>query len=129
ICSIVISAVIIFLYPDEAGFFFQASNFLISLAIFTFLFAFLYKWMPDRKIHWHSALRGGALTAFLFLIGKMLIGLYLAKSALGSAYGAAGSLLVTLVWVYYSSLVVFMGAEVSFLTLERGKTKLTPASE
>lgn len=118
IVSVVISTVISFLYSNESGFFVQAINFLLSLAVFTALFALIYKWVPDRKISFESAMTGGAITAFLFLMGKAFIGLYLAQSAVGSAYGAAGSLLVTLVWIYYSSLVVFFGAEISFLTLK-----------
>jgi membrane protein len=121
--SIVVSTVIVFFYSGESGFFYKSTNFLISLIIFTLLFALMFKWMPDRRITFHSALQGGAFTAFLFLVGKALIGLYIAKSAVGSAYGAAGSLLVTLVWVYYNALVVFLGAEVSFLVLEKNRPR------
>jgi membrane protein len=121
--SIVVSTVIVFFYSGESGFFYKSTNFLISLIIFTLLFALMFKWMPDRCITFYSALQGGAFTAFLFLVGKALIGLYIAKSAVGSAYGAAGSLLVTLVWVYYNALVVFLGAEVSFLVLEKDRPR------
>lgn len=85
-----------------------------SFAVFTLLFGLIFKWMPDKPIDYKSAFYGGALTALLFMLGKVLISLYLANSATGSAYGAAGSLLVTLVWVYYSGLVVFVGAELSY---------------
>lgn len=120
IFSVVISTVIVFLNSGESDFFISSANFLVTLLIFTLIFTLMFKWMPDRKIKYSNALQGGALTAFLFLVGKLLIGLYLSKSAIGSAYGAAGSLLVMLVWVYYSSLVFFLGAEVSYLTLSLG---------
>ena len=74
----------------------------------------IFKWMPDRKLSLRSSVIGGVLTAALFVAGKYLISLYIGKTAVGSAYGAAGSLVVLLVWVYYSSLIVFLGAEVSY---------------
>ena len=83
----------------------------VSLAVFSYLFALIFKYLPDMKISWRHVLTGGLFTAVLFAIGKYLIGIYLGKSAIGSAYGAAGSLIVLLAWVYYSSIIVFMGAE------------------
>lgn len=92
-----------------------------SFAIFTVLFGLIFKWMPDKRIDSKSAFLGGSLTALLFMLGKVLISLYLADSATGSAYGAAGSLLVILVWVYYSGLVVFVGAELAYSILVETK--------
>ncbi len=84
---------------------------LISLGVFSYLFALVFRYLPDRHTPWKEALVGGALTSILFSFGKFLIGVYLGSSAIGSAYGAAGSLIVLLTWVYYSSIIIFVGAE------------------
>ena len=84
---------------------------LISIAVFGVLFAGLFRYLPDARIPWRHALGGGLVTAVLFAFGKWLIALYLAHSSVGGAYGAAGSLVVLLVWVYYSSAIFFFGAE------------------
>lgn len=85
----------------------------VSLLLFTALFSAIFKWMPDEAISGRAVVRAGFLTALLFMIGKTLIGLYLGQTAVGSAYGAAGSLIVLLLWVYYSSLIIFIGAEIA----------------
>lgn len=89
----------------------QVLNQLVSLAVITLLFAAMFKVLPDAKISWRSVWPGAFFTAVLFVIGKFLIGFYLGKSNPGEAYGAAGSLAVLLLWVYYSSLIVLFGAE------------------
>jgi membrane protein len=89
----------------------QVAKFLFSLLIFTLLFAFVYKTVPDAEIAWSDVWIGGVATSFLFTLGNLLIGLYLGRSSVGSAYGAAGSLVAFLVWVYYSAQVFFFGAE------------------
>jgi membrane protein len=86
-------------------------NLAISWVAVTALFALLYKVVPDVKIEWRDVWIGAAVTSFLFSVGKFLIGLYLGKASVGSAYGAAGSLVVFLVWVYYSAQIFFLGAE------------------
>ena len=86
-------------------------NTILSLAVITALFAAMFKVMPDAKIHWRSVWVGASVTALLFVLGKFLIGFYLGKSNPGQAYGAAGSLAVLLLWVYYSSLILLFGAE------------------
>lgn len=86
-------------------------NSVLSLAVITALFAAMFKVMPDAKIHWRSVWLGAGVTALLFVLGKFLIGFYLGKSNPGQAYGAAGSLAVLLLWVYYSSLILLFGAE------------------
>jgi membrane protein len=86
-------------------------NFLVSLAGITVLFALIFRYVPARKIAWKDAWIGATVTALLFTIGKLLIGLYLGKAAVGSAYGAAGSLVVVVVWVYYSAMIFLFGAE------------------
>nr|WP_228035677.1 YihY/virulence factor BrkB family protein [Oculatella sp. LEGE 06141] len=92
-------------------FLWQLLNFVISFGVIALLFALIYKYLPDVKITWNDVLIGASMTALLFTIGKSLIGLYLGNSSFGSAYGAAGSLVVVLAWVYYSAQILFFGAE------------------
>lgn len=91
----------------------------VNLVVFAALFSLIYKWMPDRRVKTSNSLFAGIVTAVLFVIGKALIGTYLGQAAVGSAYGAAGSLIVLLAWIYYSALVFFIGAELSALFLLR----------
>jgi membrane protein len=86
-------------------------NFLVSTAVIGGLFTLLYKVLPDQKIPWGDVWVGGLVTALLFSLGKWLIGLYLGNSSVASAYGAAGSLAVVLIWIYYSAQLVLFGAE------------------
>lgn len=88
-----------------------AFNLLVSFALVTSLFAMIYKFLPHVRIHWHDVWVGAAVTALLFTIGKYLIGLYIGKGAVSSGFGAAGSLVVLLVWVYYSAQIFLLGAE------------------
>ncbi len=85
--------------------------FLFSFLVITFLFAAIYKTLPDVKLKWSDVTVGASVTSLVFEIGKQLIGLYLAKASFTSTYGAAGSLVVVLVWVYYSAQLFFFGAE------------------
>ena len=89
----------------------ETTNALLSFVIITFMFAVIYKALPDVKLAWRNVWTGAAVTAVLFTIGKTLIGLYLGRSTVASVYGAAGSLIVILLWVYYSAQIVFFGAE------------------
>lgn len=84
---------------------------LVSFVTITGLFALIYKFVPDVKLQWRDVWIGAAVTSLLFSIGKFLIGLYLGKAGVGSAYGAAGSLVIVLVWIYYSSQIFYFGAE------------------
>jgi membrane protein len=88
-------------------------NMVVSIAVITLVFAFLFKYLPDVNIQWRDVLFGAAVTAVLFTIGKFLIGMYLGKASFGSTYGAAGSLVIVLVWVYYSAQIFFFGAELT----------------
>ena len=90
-------------------------NDLVSFAIFTLLFAMMFKILPDARIAWQDVWIGAFVTALLFTIGKSAIGLYLGKSGVASAYGAASSLAVLLLWVYYSALIFFFGAEFTYV--------------
>lgn len=89
----------------------QIINFFVSFAFVTLLFAMIYKLLPDISIHWGDIWIGAVMTSPLFTIGKFLIGFYLGKSDVGIAYGAAGSLVVILIWVYYASQIFLFGAE------------------
>ena len=102
--------------PNETGF--SDVNFAVSLAGISFLFALIFKYVPEKIIALRDVWLGAIATAFLFTIGKYLIGLYLGKAAVGSAYGTAGSLVVVLVWVYYSTMIFLFGAEFTHI-LER----------
>lgn len=112
--SLFITTLLSFVFSQE-GTVWNVVNYVASIAIFSTLFAAIYKFLPDKRLHWKNAYAGGFLTAILFTIGKELIGLYLGKSAVASAYGATGSLIIFLIWVYYSSLIVFIGAELTAL--------------
>ena len=89
----------------------QVLNFLVSLLVITFLFALIFKYVPDAKIQWRDVWPGALVTALLFTVGKTLIGLYLGNSRILDQFGAAGSLAVILIWVYYSAQISFLGAE------------------
>src|SRR5690606_5900277 len=83
----------------------------LSLAVITLLFAAMFKVLPDARVGWRSVWLGAFVTALLFVAGKFLLGFYIGRSDPGSAFGAAGSLAVVLVWIYYSAMILFLGAE------------------
>jgi membrane protein len=91
--------------------FIQILNFTLSLIVITFLFALIFKVLPDVKIQWKDVRIGAFVTAVLFSIGKFLIGFYLGHTNVASAYGAAGTIIIILTWVFYSSILLFFGAE------------------
>lgn len=86
-------------------------DFVVSLGLMTFLFGLMFKYVPDAKITWKDVGVGSLITALLFIFGKYLLGMYLSGGSLGSAYGAAGSLIVFLAWVYYTAQIILLGAE------------------
>ena len=90
---------------------FTTLNFAVSFAFISFLFAAIYKVLPEKDLQWRDVIFGAMLTSFLFEIGQVLLGLYLGSSAVASSYGAAGGLIVLLLWVYYSAQVFLLGAE------------------
>lgn len=104
----------------------QVINFLGSFGIITLLFAMIFKILPDAKIAWKDVWMGAAITAVLFEIGKFLLGFYLGKTGLGSAYGAAGSLVILLTWVFYSAQILFLGAEFTKVSVRRRGKELVP---
>ena len=89
----------------------QGVNFLVSLVIMCVLFALMFKYLPDAKIKWRYVWIGSTVTAFLFEIGKFALGYYFGKANPGTGYGAAGSIILLLLWTSYSSMIVFLGAE------------------
>jgi membrane protein len=105
----------------------QILNFVASLVVFTLLFAMIFRLLPDAKIAWGDVWLGAAVTALLFSVGKLLIGLYLGHSSLASTYGAAGSLAVLLVWLYYSAQIFLFGAELTQVYANRFGSKIVPA--
>ncbi|MCA1584451.1 MAG: YihY/virulence factor BrkB family protein [Acidobacteria bacterium] len=104
----------------------QGINMLVSLAVITVLFAMLYRFLPDVRLRWRDVATGAFVTALLFTVGKQLIGLYLGRSSTTSSYGAAGSVIVLLLWVYYSSQIVLLGAEFTRLYAQREGVRPQP---
>jgi membrane protein len=93
----------------------QTTNFAVGFALTTVLFALIYKIMPRVGVQWRDVWMGAAFTSLLFGVGKLLIGLYIGKSAVASGFGAAGSLIVLLIWVYYSAQIFLLGAEFTWI--------------
>jgi len=104
----------------------QVVNFVVSFGVITVLFVLLFKYLPDAKMAWKDLWLGGAFTALLFTIGKMAIGVYLGNSNVTSAYGAAGSLIVLLIWIYYSGQILFFGAEFTQVYANQYGSKVEP---
>jgi membrane protein len=102
-------------------------NFLVSFGVITILFALIYKVIPDAKVAWSDVWIGAIVTSFLFSIGRYLIGLYLGSSAIGSAYGAAGSFVIVLIWVYYSAQILLIGAEFTQVYATRYGSRIKPS--
>jgi hypothetical protein len=104
-------------------------NALVSFGIVTALFAAMYKYVPDVAIEWRDVWIGAAVTSLLFTVGKVAIGLYLGRGSVASAYGAAGSLVVLLVWVYYSAQILFFGAEFTKVYAKNYGSGLRPEAD
>jgi len=109
------------MFPDYSVYLFYGINLLILLIVISALFAVIFKVLPDAKVSWKDAIKGAIFTAALFLIGKFLIGYYLGTSNIGLTYGAAASLVILFLWVYYSSIILYFGAEFTKVyAIERG---------
>jgi membrane protein len=105
-------------------------NGIVSLALISFLFAAIYKVLPDRDLKWGDVVVGAIVTAVLFTIGKSLISWYIGSSAVASSFGAAGALIVLLLWVYYSAQIFLLGAEFTKVYANtHGSTQGAPVSE
>jgi membrane protein len=99
--------------PDFTVFLIRVGNFLISFGIIMVIFAMIYKFLPDARIKWKVTWMGAFITAILFIIGRSLIGIFLGNANVGLMYGAAGSIFVVLLWVFYTSIIFFFGAEIT----------------
>jgi membrane protein len=103
---------------------------MVSLSVISLLFAMMFKWLPDAEVDWYDVWLGAIVTAVLFEIGKAAIGFYIGKQGLDSTYGAAASIIVVLIWVYYTSQIILMGAEVTrAFAMHRGSTKRRQTSD
>jgi membrane protein len=107
----------------------QVLDVVISFVGVTALFALIFKVLPDVKIGWRDVWLGAAFTALLFTLGKFLLGMYLGRASVGSAYGAAGTILVILLWAYYSSQILFFGAEFTQVYAKSFGTRITPSEQ
>ena len=105
------------------GFLLQTADLVISVGVITVMFAAVFKLTPNARISWGDCWFGAFVTSLLFWIGKTLIGLYIGRSAIGSTYGAAGAILIVLLWVYYSAQILFFGAELTKAYSEREGTR------
>lgn len=102
-------------------------NLLISFIVITILFGIIFKFLPDAKIKWHHVKSGAIFTAILFMIGRYIIGLYISQTATESTYGAAGAIVVILVWIYYSAVILYIGAEFTQVYTEAFGGRIEPA--
>jgi len=98
-------------FPDVTINIFYMVNLLITIAITSFIFGIVFKVLPDAEIRWKDVLAGALVTTILFLLGKFGISFYISKTSVGSTYGPAGSLIILVVWIYYSSMILYFGAE------------------
>jgi membrane protein len=107
----------------------QIANLIISIGVITVLFALIFKFLPDAEIAWRDVWLGAFVTAVLFSLGKFLIGLYLGNSTVGSSFGAAGSLVLLLLWIYYSAQILLFGAEFTQVYANNFGSKIVPEGE
>lgn len=114
-------------FPDVTLIIFQIANVLLSFIVIMTLFGVIFKVLPDAKIAWKDVRAGAFFTACLFMLGRFLIGLYIEYSGTGTAYGAAGSLIVILVWVYYTAAILYFGAEFTRVYAEYLGARIEPA--
>lgn len=113
-------------FSDIMSYLFDGLNYIVSFGVITVLFALIYKVLPDVKITWSIVWTGAMMTAFLFVLGKFAIGLYFSSADPGSVYGAAGSVILILLWVSYSSMIVFFGAEFTKVYADQYQRKPPP---
>ena len=124
--STALAAIGKFVAPLLPEFVFQVLEFAVSFVVITLLFAMMFKWLPDAQIAWRDVWVGAAVTSLLFDLGKLAIGLYIGKQGLELTYGAAASIVVVLIWVYYSAQIILMGAEFTHVyALRTGSLKGT----
>ncbi|WP_186757845.1 YihY/virulence factor BrkB family protein [Echinicola salinicaeni] len=134
--SLVVDALIVVFFNHLSEIFQGASfylttitNFVLTQALMVVIFGLMYKILPDAKVKWRSVWMGAVVTMILFALGKYLIGFYLGNSEIGSAYGTAGSLVVILVWVYYSVIIFLFGASITYYIAEKTGRGIRPIKE
>src|SRR5690554_2156352 len=134
--SLIIDALIVVLFDYLAEFLNGSNatlvaivNFTLSQAILVVVFGLMYKILPDAKVRWRDVWLGAFVTMLLFALGKYLIGIYMGNSELGSAYGAAGSLVVVLIWVYYSVVIFLFGAQVTYYIAKKSGGNVIPIKQ
>ncbi|HPI09859.1 MAG TPA: YihY/virulence factor BrkB family protein [Catalimonadaceae bacterium] len=113
--------------PDSSYYVIEAGQLVISLGMTTLLFALMYKYLPDAKIRWRNIWIGSLTTSILFLVGRYLISFYLGNTNITSLYGAAGSVILLIVWINYSSWIFFLGAEVIHVVSNRKGDRIIPS--
>jgi membrane protein len=106
----------------------QVIDLLVSFLVVSGLFALLFKYVPDAIIGWKDVWLGALVTGFLFTLGKYFIGAYLATTAVASSYGAAGSVVIVLIWAYYSALILFFGAELTQAYASLSGSRIVPSA-
>jgi len=133
--SLVWESFVTVLYDQLAAYFSETATLLTQIANVTFsllltalLFGVIFKALPDAKIRWRDVVVGSVFTAVLFALGKFIIGLYLGSSSVGSTFGAAGSVVILMIWVYYSSQILFLGAEFTYVYAQWYGTDIQPSS-
>ena len=131
--GLIVNAAIDFLYKTLAAnvnpgtlFFIYLINLVIVFLIITILFTIIFRTLPDGKVVLKDCFIGASFTAFLFMLGKFAIGAYIGGSTIGSAYGAAGSIILILAWVYYSAIILYFGAEFTKVYAHTHGMKITP---
>lgn len=116
-------------FPEEIAYLFYVVEFVVSLSVISVLFALMFKYLPDVEMHWKNVWIGAFLTGFLFILGKYGLSFYFGKAQPASVYGAAGSIVLMLLWVSYSSMIVFFGAEFTKQYAEFHDIKITPTKD
>lgn len=119
--SLILSTVINLYVAETGEWIAGAMSWIITYFAQLLLFTLLYRYVPDRHENWRHSLISGLITTSLFVLGREAVGFYLGRSGVGSAYGAAGSVIVLLIWIYYTALIVFSGAQISHLITGKGK--------
>jgi len=117
------------LFPDLIVYIAFVMDFIVSVGIITVLFAMIFKFLPDAKIRWKTVWIGAVITSVLFVLGKFLLGLYFGEANPGSTYGAAGTIVLILLWVSYSCLILFFGAQFTWVYAEHYGLGIQPSSK
>jgi membrane protein len=122
----VLNAKLVLYFPDATVYLFYILNIVILFLSTTLLFSIIFRTLPDGTIAWKDTLIGSSVTGILFMIGKFVIGFYIGSSTIGSAYGAAGSVIIIMVWVYYSAIILYFGAEFTKVYAMQHGQKIIP---